>query len=151
MKNRVIISVCVAVIAVGAAYAGPNNAIKGALLGTGVGLIIGNNVDGVDQEVAAPVLGVTGALIGHQMDKREKRKNRRLQHGRREQMPRANTRVHTPDLHPGVDLIKISILHSNGIRTDIPILRTGTKFIGPQGEEYHALPTSKQLAKRYGM
>ena len=53
--------------------------------------------------------------------------------------------------HPGVDLIKVSIMNSNGVRTDVPILRTGGKFVGPQGEEYEVLPTAEQLAKRYGM
>ena len=56
-----------------------------------------------------------------------------------------------PDLQPGVDLIKISILNSNGIRTDIPVLRVNGKFVGPQGEEYATLPTAETLAGKYGM
>jgi hypothetical protein len=54
------------------------------------------------------------------------------------------------DLQPGVDLIKISILNSNGVRTDVPILRVGGQFVGPQGEEYEALPSAEVLARRYG-
>jgi hypothetical protein len=57
----------------------------------------------------------------------------------------------TDNPHPGVDLIKVSIMNSNGVRTDVPILRTKGKFVGPQGEEYETLPTAEQLAKRYGM
>jgi hypothetical protein len=54
-----------------------------------------------------------------------------------------------PDLHPGVDLIKISISLSNGTPVDIPVLRIGDRFVGPQGEEYSSLPTAKQLAEKY--
>ena len=53
--------------------------------------------------------------------------------------------------HPGVDLIKVSILNSNGVRTDVNILRLGDKFVGPRGEAYESLPTSEELAKKYGM
>ena len=42
-------------------------------------------------------------------------------------------------------------MNSNGVRTDVPILRFKDKFVGPQGEEYTALPTAEMLAKRYGM
>jgi hypothetical protein len=55
------------------------------------------------------------------------------------------------DPHPGVDLIKISILNSNGIRTDVPLLRVKGRFVGPQGEDYETLPTTDMLTKRYGM
>lgn len=55
------------------------------------------------------------------------------------------------DLQPGVDLIKVSILNSNGIRTEVPILRIKDKFVGPQGEEYASLPTAEALTKAYGM
>jgi len=49
----------------------------------------------------------------------------------------------------GLDLIKISITLSNGTPVDIPVLRLGEKFVGPQGEEYPSLPTAKQLAEKY--
>ncbi len=55
------------------------------------------------------------------------------------------------DLQPGIDLVKVSILNSNGLRTEIPILRIKDKFVGPQGEEYTTLPTAETLAKLYGM
>jgi len=55
------------------------------------------------------------------------------------------------DLQPGVDLIKVSIQNSNGIRTEVPILRIKDKFVGPQGEEYASLPTADALSKAYGM
>jgi len=54
-----------------------------------------------------------------------------------------------PDLQPGVDLIKVSITLANGTSVDIPVLRIGERFVGPQGEEYPSLPTAKQLAEKY--
>lgn len=66
--------------------------------------------------------------------------------------PQRKARIEQPkpaDLHPGVDLIKVSVPFSSGVSVDIPVLRTGGKFIGPQGEEYPSLPTTKQLAEKY--
>ena len=57
--------------------------------------------------------------------------------------------IKPPDLQPGVDLIKISITLSNGTSVDIPVLRLGDRFVGPQGEEYSSLPTARQLAEKY--
>ena len=50
-----------------------------------------------------------------------------------------------------MDLIKVSILNSNGVRTHVPVLRIGGKFVEPQGEEYPGLPTDETLTQRYGM
>ena len=50
----------------------------------------------------------------------------------------------------GADLIKLSILNSNGTRTDVPLLRYKEKFVGPQGEEYDTLPSTEILTRRYG-
>ena len=142
----VLLLICVLMAAT--AQAAPKRAIAGALLGAAAGLVLGNNVDWVDQEIAAPVLGVAGAWIGHEMDqtRREAKRARRS-------MPAAPSprRASVPDLHPGVDLVKVSILHSNGVRSDIPVLRMNDRFVGPKGEEYESLPTAEMLTERYGM
>lgn len=65
--------------------------------------------------------------------------------------PRPTPRHVPPDLQPGVDLVKVSILHSNGIRTDLRILRMQDRFVGPQGETYDHLPTAAELAQKYAM
>lgn len=66
--------------------------------------------------------------------------------------PAPQTRQPEANSQPGVDLIKISIKHSNGMTTDIPVLRLGeSRFVGPQGEEYNGLPTARQLTEKYGM
>lgn len=122
--------------------------MRGALLGAATGLILGHHIERVDPAAAAAFFGLAGAVAGRRWDRAE----RRLM----APAPRTQSRTEPatprmPDMHPGVDLIKISLLHSNGVRTDVPILRTGGRFIGPQGEEYGELPTSRELAGRYGM
>ncbi len=56
-----------------------------------------------------------------------------------------------PDTHPGVDLLKVSIINRSGIRSDVPILRVNDQYIGPQGEVYKTVPTAEELARRYRM
>ncbi len=59
--------------------------------------------------------------------------------------------VRTADLHPGVELIKVPLTHSNGMTTELSILKVSGKYIGPQGEEYESLPTAETLKAKYGM
>jgi hypothetical protein len=129
----------------------PDYGLIGAAAGAAAGLIIGNNVDGVNKAVAVPVLAVAGGIVGHRMQKEQRR--HRVSDGYRVPVraaPAAPAAAST-DPQPGVDLIKVSILNSNGIRTDVPILRTGGRFVGPQGESYPSLPTGEELQRRYGL
>ncbi|MEI6147827.1 MAG: hypothetical protein WCS01_01920 [bacterium] len=186
MKRILLIGLIGFSLPVGAALALPNGAVVGVVAGTAAGLIVANNVHGVNPWVAAPVGALMGGYLGsryaHHEDYRNARNDR---YGDRDDRyprryhyapayhhargpyyhPEQVTRVIyvekpvekksnlTPetDLQPGVDLIKVSILNSNGIRTDIPILRVKGKFVGPQGEAYETLPTAEQLTRKYGM
>jgi hypothetical protein len=192
MKRFLLIGLIGCYLPVGTAMALPNGKAVGAVAGAAAGLIIANNVHGVNPWVAAPVGALLGGYLGSRYedyrryqgerddgryDRRYDDRYDRTRHGdyyrpgyRRgygyDRYPETRTEVicvekrekkATPapvtpgDPHPGVDLIKVSILNSNGIRTDIPILRVKGKFVGPQGEPYETLPTAEQLAKRYGM
>ena len=155
----------------GVAMADSDRWVIGAALGTAAGLLIAHNSHHISPWVAAPVGGILGGYIAQRSGDWDRRHGYGPYAGAgygygyyapprqseivyvREQAapPAAAPAVQTPDLHPGVDLIKVSILNSNGVRTDVPILRTGGKFVGPQGEEYDTLPTAAALAKRYGM
>lgn len=169
----------------------PNGKVVGVVAGTAAGLIVANNVRGVNPWVAAPAGALLGGYIGSRYEQRSRyddyRDNRdyrdynrsdRYRHdndyhrsgyrgdydrypypGRRTtvvyvEKPAPKKKAVAPlpaDPQPGVDLIKVSILNSNGIRTDVPILRVKGKFVGPQGESYETLPTAGQLAPRYGL
>lgn len=187
MKRILLIGLVGFSLPVGAALALPNGAVVGVVAGTAAGLIVANNVHGVNPWVAAPVGALLGGYIGsryaHHDDYRDVRHDRygdrddryprryRYAPGYRHAHgpyypPEQVTRViyvekpapkkpdltpQATDLQPGIDLIKVSILNSNGIRTDIPILRVKGKFVGPQGESYETLPTAEQLTRLYGM
>jgi hypothetical protein len=128
--------------------AGDTGAVVGSLLGAAAGLVLSDQVGEIHPVVSVPVLALAGGSIGRELD--------RDRDARRRPAPRLPRRdvvqpERTADLQPGVDLVKVSIRHSNGIRTDIPILRTGGTFIGPRGERYDALPSSEVLRRAYGM
>jgi hypothetical protein len=148
------------ILGVCGAGAAPDGAFLGALAGAGAGLALGNNVDGIDKEWAVPVLAIGGGLLGNRLERywdsgywdrhywdRPHRGHCRCHGPRRPSTPPAAP----PDPHPGVDLIKVSILNSNGVRTDVNILRLRDKFVGPRGEAYDALPSSEELARKYGL
>jgi hypothetical protein len=145
-----ILAVVLATLSVRSASADPKYAIIGAALGGVAGAVVANNVNGVSREVGIPVGAILGGIIGNQYNQRQKRHQP-------DNTPRTVVIDQTAgaaavsDPHPGVDLIKVSILNSNGMRTDIPILRTAGKFVGPQGEQYETLPTAAELTRRYGM
>ena len=148
MKTACIALVLVFVVAT-PAPAGDTGAILGALLGAGAGLLVGKEVDEIHPAVAVPVLALAGGWVGRELD-------RKREAGHRPAPPAQPRDVVQPaeqvaDLHPGVDLVKVSIRHSNGVRTDVPILRTGDKFVGPRGETYTALPSAELLRHKYGM
>jgi hypothetical protein len=139
------------------------------LIGTALGLVVGKHVDGMRQGVAAPVMGLAGAAVGHYLDRQEADRNRQRAMAYDQSTPQrlANadarewagtpppatgqpTDANTNNRHPGVDLIKFSIVTARGAGRDIPILRTGGRFVGPQGESYDQLPTTEELTRRYG-
>lgn len=184
MKTLTIACLAVALLTAPLAQAHDNHWFTGAVIGTATGLIIANNVHGLDPWVA----GSAGALIGGAMANNSHHGYYghgygyspyynhggyyrpygwdRAYYGPTWSYPRYQTRVITVkapaaqaprtlappvDLQPGVELIKVSIQNSNGIRTDVPILRTKGHFVGPQGETYETLPDTATLTRRYGM
>jgi hypothetical protein len=143
--------VALASLSAGTVSADPKYAIIGAALGGVAGAVVANNVNGISREVGIPVGAVLGGIIGNQYN--QSRKADRVYDASPKVVVIDRTAAVNPvaDPHPGVDLIKVSILNSNGMRTDIPILRTAGKFVGPQGEQYETLPTAADLTRRYGM
>lgn len=133
------------------ALADPNYTVVGAAAGAVAGAVVANNVDGVSRIVAIPAGALLGGVIGNQINQKQKH-NHQPDYSPKAIVPAQGAAAATPaDPHPGVDLIKVSIQNSNGVRTDVPILRTAGKFVGPQGEQYDTLPTSDELKRRYGM
>ncbi len=173
MKRLVLWMVVAAVVAVTprGAYAQPGDrTLRGALVGTALGLLIGHSSDAVDTGVAAPVFGLMGAAIGHELD-REAEWRAHLEVAREEagygrrwvtsqpeppaERARPTAAIAPPDVpgndrHPGVELIKFAIVDDRGVSRSIAIIRMGTRFVGPRGESYDTLPDEKTLTERYG-
>ena len=149
--NALILGLALAALSARPVSADPQYTLIGAALGSVAGAVVANNVNGISREVGIPVGAILGGIIGNQYSQSHKR------YRTPDSTPKVIIIDQTAgvpavsDPHPGVDLIKVSILNSNGVRTDVPILRTAGKFVGPQGEQYDALPTAAELARRYGM
>lgn len=148
--KRLVLSLTIPALAATTALADPNYTVVGSAVGAVAGAVVANNVDGVSRLLAIPVGAIAGGVIGNQINQRQKHHAPDYSPKTVNLQPAQNAKT-VADPHPGVDLIKVSIQNSNGLRTDIPILRTSGKFVGPQGEQYDTLPTAEQLAKRYGM
>lgn len=85
-------------------------------------------------------------------DRRVKYAEPRTNLGKKFALKRAESQKYElPDAHPGVNLIKVSIMNKSGIRSDVPVIRVNDQFIGPQGEVYKSLPTAEELGRRYRM
>jgi uncharacterized protein YcfJ len=127
-----------------------SGAVLGALLGAGAGVAIGEHSKHFRTEIAVPVLAVAGGLIGNYIEDQHRDHNRQYvaQAAVGQVLPAPNA-VAVPDLHPGIDLVKVSVALRNGTRVDIPVIRVGERYIGPQGEEYDGLPTAATLGERY--
>lgn len=173
MKLLMITVLAAAIVSAAPASERDGERVVGAAVGAATGLIIANNVRGVDPWVAGPVGAVAGwyAADGlarwYDSDRRCRHDrvtcagcaSRYCDHTRRhtvacvpvQKQEQTRPVVQPPNLQPGVDLIRVTIQNSNGVRTEVPILRVGEKFVGPQGETYEALPTAAALAKQYGM
>jgi hypothetical protein len=120
----------------------------GALLGAGAGWVVSRNVHHFSPAYAIPVFAAAGGLIGNHFDNVADARQKREQTAEQAQAAKP---APTVDLQPGVDLIKVSIMNRNGIRTDVNVLRVGAQFVGPQGETYDQLPSAAVLAAKYGM
>jgi hypothetical protein len=151
MKKTATLAIALAVGATQIAVASPNYSILGAALGAAAGFVVANNVEDVSAAVAVPVLAVVGGIVGNQVNQRLKHQRNAYDYSANVPIPPPGLQPQVADPHPGVDLIKVSIVNSNGARTDVPILHIRDKFVGPQGETYDSLPSAALLARRYGM
>ena len=178
MKPLITACMIAAALASQTATAHPDRWVTGAVVGTAAGLIIANNTHGMNPWVAGTAGALIGGTIAGSHPRTHGYSYAPYHHGLYHDSgrwgywpepvvvyPRYVTTVaarpvpqRTPapsltppvNLQPGVDLIKVSILNRNGVRTDVPVLRTGGQFVGPQGETYESLPDTQTLTRRYG-
>jgi hypothetical protein len=152
--KKLVAALLAGVLVTGSATARPHRAAIGTILGATTGVAVAHHRHHIRREIAVPVLALAGGLIGNYLDRdawcRRCKAPANVEPTATPDERDAPRLDAAPDLQPGVDLVKISILNPNGIRTDVPILRVGDRFLGPRGEEYKSLPTSQILAERYG-
>lgn len=153
MKFRALWTVAVLMAMAPSVNARLDSTFLGALAGAGAGLVLSHNVSGVHREWAVPALALAGGWMGHEWDRRREAMEFPGQFDtvlRLREPPLQIDRPAPDNLHPGVILLKISIITTRGQCRDINVLRLGDRFIGPQGEVYAHRPTPEELAVKYG-
>lgn len=103
-------------------------AATGALLGAGTGAILGK---GKGAAIGAGAGAVGGYMIGNEMDKQDMRQDQAL-------------------IRDEANSAMVNVHNSNGSIMPVRLRRVGSRWIGPNGEEYMSLPTSEQLRPVYG-
>ena len=127
----------------------PYRSITGGALGAGLGLLLARRSGRVHEDFAAPVLAVAGALVGNRMDRRISGTRSTSRARDKAKQTAAQKRFQEPDRHPGVSIVTVNLRQPNGMVMPVKLIRTGEKFIGPQGEEYEGLPDNEALLERY--
>lgn len=122
--------------------------VVGAVAGAAAGLVLANNVDHWEPEVAVPVMAVLGGLVGHEY-------GRYFRHHRRHgiqvlELVPAEPQRPRPNLHPGVELLVVNIPGPTGMEIPVRILHVGNAYIGPRGERWSVLPAPETLARELG-
>jgi outer membrane lipoprotein SlyB len=112
----------------GCATKAQTGAATGAVLGGATGALLGK---GKGAAIGAGAGAVGGYLIGNEMDKQDMKQDQAVI---REE---ANSAV-------------VNVQNSNGSSTPVRMRRVGSRWIGPNGEEYMSLPSSEQLRPVYG-
>lgn len=127
----------------------PYRTLSGGALGAGLGLLLARNVDGLHEDLAAPLLAVAGALVGNRMDRRISGTSSESRTRDKAKQAAAQERLKEPDRHPGIAIVSVSLRQPNGMVMPVKLIRTGDKYIGPQGESYESLPDNAKLLERY--
>ncbi|QQL45228.1 glycine zipper 2TM domain-containing protein [Sulfuriroseicoccus oceanibius] len=104
----------------------------GAGTGAALGAVIGNNMGSGHSATGALIGAGLGGLVGNQMGATRDRAN-----AAQAEASRANTQV-------------VTIRNSNGSYENITLRRVqGNVWAGPRGEQYHGIPSARQLADMY--
>ena len=120
-------------------------AVAGGLLGTMAGGIIGNQSGntGTGMLIGGALGAATGAVVGSEIKKPA--------YEQPEQVVVAQpVPAFVPTTTYSGDTVTINVPNSNGGYSAVVLKRSGSGFVGPQGEFYNQLPSSSQLQAMYG-
>jgi hypothetical protein len=112
-----------------------NDAQNTALLGAGIGALIG----GDDAATGAAIGAGAGYLIGDGSDKKKA-----------QQQTQQQTDSQIAQLRAEQQMTNVWITNSNGSQIEVKLQKSGPNFIGPKGETYTTMPTESQLRPVYG-
>jgi outer membrane lipoprotein SlyB len=150
MWKRIVLSgvvlIGLTVIVAGCDSSAGTGAGIGGLGGAGLGAIIGHQTGHTTEgALIGGALGAgTGYIIGNEADK----KKEQTQQTQIQAQNQAAIQAVSQEANTQI----VNVHNSNGSVTPIRIVRQGTVYIGPRGEQYLALPTEEQLKQGgYGL
>jgi hypothetical protein len=110
-----------------------SDAQTGALIGTAAGAGVGQAIgrDTKSTLIGAGVGAAGGYMVGNEQDKKK-------------------TKTEMGELRQEMNTVTVNVTNSNGSVTPVTLRKQGVGYVGPRGEYYSSLPTSKQLKPVYG-
>jgi hypothetical protein len=122
-------------------------AVTGGLLGAVAGGVIGHQSHdtGAGMLIGGAVGAVAGAAVGSQIQKPEPPPAQVVV-----AQPAPVVVAQGPEVTYSGDTATVNVPNSNGGYTAVVLKRSGTGYLGPQGEYYAQIPTTAQLQAMYG-
>ncbi len=126
-----------------------NNAGEGAATGGALGALAGGIIGHQSHDTGAGMLiggalgAVTGAAVGSQIQKPVVEEPAPVVVA--QPVPAA-----VPSATYSGDTVTVNVPSNNGGYTAVVLKRSGTGYVGPQGEYYAQIPTTAQLQAMYG-
>jgi outer membrane lipoprotein SlyB len=112
----------------------------GSLGGAGLGAIVGHQSGRTTE--GALIGGAVGAGAGYVVGAEQDKKKAQAQ----QSQIQAQNQAAIQD----ANTFYVNITNSNGSVTPVKIVKQGTVYIGPKGEQYSKLPTEQELKPVYG-
>src|SRR5208283_3966165 len=122
-------------------------AVTGGVLGAVAGGVIGHQSHdtGAGMLIGGALGAVAGAAVGSQIQKPEPPPQQVIV-----AQPAPVVVAQGPSTTYSGDTVTINVPNSNGGYTAVVLKRSGTGYVGPQGEYYDQVPTTAQLQAMYG-
>jgi uncharacterized protein YcfJ len=125
-----------------------SNAGKGAAIGSlggaGLGAIIGHQSGRTTE--GALIGGAVGAGAGYMVGNEQDKKKAQAQ----QEQTQAQNQAAIQAANENANTFYVNITNNNGSVTPVKIVKQGSVYIGPRGEQYSEMPTAAQLKPIYG-
>jgi hypothetical protein len=137
------------VFVAGCGNSAKDSAFMGAVIGTSIGAIAGG--DPASMAIGGVVGGGIGYLFGNEKEKQSAGlANNQYSGPQMGQQTGSQTAQQVGSRTPRQGSETVWIINSNGSRTPVEMIKSGSSYIGPRNDHYASLPSGHQLKSAYG-